>query len=146
MKKTLLILLMAVTFASSAQQHYRNMDMRADFSPEQQAILKTKQMVLHLDLTEAQQKQMLDLNKKWAIEKSKQRESFQKLNKDELSSTVRFNHMNDMLNRKIAHQNEIKKILNQDQYDTWKKMNRGMDYRTKRKMAYHGRNPKGQGK
>lgn len=146
MKKTIFILLMAVTFASFAQQHNRNMRMRADFNPEQQAILKTKQMVLLLDLNEAQQKQMLDLNKKWAIEKSNQRDSFQKMNTDEISSTDRFNHMNTILDRKIEHQNEMKKILNQDQYDTWKKTNRGMEHRSKKKMAYHGRNPKGQGK
>ena len=69
MKKIMIFLFLGTTLLSFAQTENRQKKMNADFTSEQKAILKTKQMVLELDLTDGQQKQMLALNKKWAEEK-----------------------------------------------------------------------------
>jgi len=136
-------MLLGSSLLTFGQHENRQMKMKSDFTPEQQAVLQTKQMVLELDLTDAQQKQMLNLNEKWAKEKAQQKEAFQKLNKDEMSSADRFNHMNSMLDKKIEHQNEIKKILNADQYKTWKKDHDNRAYRSQQKMAYHDKKYRG---
>ena len=144
MKKILVMLLLGSTLLGYGQQQNRQMGMKPDFTPEQQAILKTKQMTLDLDLSEAQQKQILDLNKKWAEEKMKQKEAVQKMNKDEMTDTERFNHMNDMLDKRIAHQNEVKKILSDEQYELWKKSDKRQHFRSKQKMAEHRWKAKGE--
>ncbi len=122
MKKLMIILFLGSTLFSFGQNEEKQRKMLEDFSPEQHAILQTKKMALELDLNDNQQKEMLDLNKKWAEIKVKKRTEMKSLNKEEMSSTDRFNHMNAMLDDKLAHQKELKKILNEDQYAQWKKM------------------------
>lgn len=108
-----------------------------DFTPEQQAVLKTKKMTLHLDLNQNQQNQLLALNEKWAKEKEAKRAELKSLNKEELTSDQKFNHMNDMLDTQIAHQKEIKKILNEEQYEEWKKSRSKTSHKLKeRKEQY----------
>jgi hypothetical protein len=41
--------------------------------------------------------------------------------------------MNQGLDTKLAHQEQIKKILNKDQYKLWKESSRKMHYRSKGK-------------
>ncbi len=126
MKKLMIILLLGSSLLSFAQKEGKQKKMHEDFSTEQHAILKTKKMALQLDLNEAQQKQLLVLNKKWAEVRAKKRAEMKSLNKEEMTSTERFNHMNGMLDEKLAHQNELKKILNEDQYHNWKKSSHKM--------------------
>ena len=116
MKKLMIILLLGSSLLSFGQKEAKQKKAYEDFSTEQQAILQTKKMALELDLNDNQQKQLLDLNKKWAEVKAKKRAEMKSLNKEEMSSTDRFNHMNTMLDEKLAHQNELKKILDEDQY------------------------------
>ena len=114
---------MLVVFSVSAyaqkERNYRGMNQ--DFSPEQQAILKTKKMALELDLSQAQQTQMVELNKKWATEREKNRAAFKAQSSEALSTTDKFNKMNAMLDMQLAHQKEVKKILNADQYEIWQR-------------------------
>lgn len=142
MKKLMIILLLGSSLLSFGQKEAKQKKVYEDFSTEQQAILQTKKMALELDLNDNQQKQMLDLNKKWAEVKAKKRAEMKSLNKEEMSSTDRFNHMNTMLDEKLAHQNELKKILNEDQYNTWKKssnkMKKGSRGRTEHQHRKHG--------
>jgi len=143
MKKIMIFLFLGTTLLSFAQTENRQKKMNADFTSEQKAILKTKQMVLELDLTDGQQKQMLALNKKWAEEKTTRKAAMKSVNKEEMTSDERFNHMNAMLDSKITHQNEVKKILTEDQYNEWKKVARKMQHRSKTKGPQHYRQNRG---
>lgn len=133
MKKLMIIILLGSTLFSFGQKDEKQGKMIDDFSPEQHAILQTKKMALALDLNDSQQKEMLDLNKKWVEIKIKKRAEMKSLNKQEMSSTDRFNHMNAMLDDKLAHQKEVKKILNEDQYTQWKKTSYKRQKQSKRK-------------
>jgi len=145
MKKLMIILLLGSSLLSFGQKEGKQKKMYEDFSTEQHAILRTKKMALELDLNDNQQKQMLDLNKKWAEVKVKKRAEMKSLNKEEMSSTDRFNHMNTMLDEKLAHQNELKKILNEDQYMSWKKSSNKMNNRSKGRSEYqHKKHRSGQ--
>lgn len=146
MKKLMIILLLGSSLLSFGQKEGKQKKVYEDFSTEQQAILQTKKMALELDLNDNQQKQMLDLNKKWAEVKAKKRAEMKTLNKEEMSATDRFNHMNTMLDEKLAHQNELKKILDEDQYTSWKKssnkMKKGSKGRTGHEHKKHGNGQK----
>ena len=143
MKKIMIFLFLGTTLLSFAQTENRQKKMNADFTSEQKAILKTKQMALELDLTDGQQKQMLALNKKWAEEKTTRKAAMKSVNKEEMTSDERFNHMNAMLDSKIAHQNEVKKILSEEQYNAWKKAAKKMQHRSKEKGPQHYRQNRG---
>ena len=54
------------------------------------------------------------------------REAHKSLNKEEMTSDQKFEMMNKALDTKFAHQAEIKKILNKEQYETWKESSRKM--------------------
>lgn len=142
----MIILLLGSSLLSFGQKEGKQKKVYEDFSTEQQAILQTKKMALELDLNDNQQKQMLDLNKKWAEVKAKKRAEMKTLNKEEMSTTDRFNHMNTMLDEKLAHQNELKKILDEDQYTSWKKssnkMKKGSKGRTGHEHKKHGNGQK----
>ncbi len=146
MKKLMIILLLGSSLLSFGQKEGKQRKVYEDFSTEQHAILQTKKMALELDLNDNQQKQLLDLNKKWAEVKAKKRAEMKSLNKEEMSSTDRFNHMNTMLDEKLAHQNELKKILDEDQYNSWKKSSNKMNKRSKGRAGHqhgkHGRDQK----
>ena len=133
MKKLLLVFLLATTVIAVGQNEKRKMKFDTDFNPEQQAILKTKKMALVLDLNDSQQSQILTLNKKWIQEKMTLREAHKSLNKEEMTADQKFEMMNKALDTKIAHQAEFKKILNKEQYETWKESSRKMNYRSKNK-------------
>ena len=133
MKKLLLVFLLATTVIAVGQNEKRKMKFDTDFTPEQQAVLKTKKMALALDLNDSQQSQILTLNKTWIQEKMTTREAHKSLNKEEMTSDQKFELMNKALDTKIAHQAEIKKILSKDQYETWKESSRKMNYRSKSK-------------
>ncbi|MEL4455931.1 DUF4890 domain-containing protein [Lutimonas vermicola] len=139
MKKIMIFLFLGTTLLSFAQTENRQKKMNADFTSEQKAILKTKQMALELDLTDGQQKQMLALNKKWAEEKATRKAKMKSVNEEEMTSDERFNHMNAMLDSKIAHQSEVKKILTEDQYAEWKKATKKMPHRSKDRRPQHYR-------
>lgn len=139
MKKLMIILLLGFSLLSFAQKEGKQKKMYEDFSTEQHAILKTKKMALQLDLNESQQKQLLVLNKKWAEVRAKKRAEMKSLNKEEMTSTERFNHMNGMLDEKLAHQNELKKILNEDQYNNWKKSSNKMNQSSRGRTEHQHR-------
>lgn len=143
MKKIIILVFVISSMATYAQHQAKRGSFMKDFTPEQTAILKTKKMALALDLSDAQQNQMLDLNKKWAAEHQKQREAMKTLKKEEMSATDKFNLMNSMLDMQLAHQKQIKKILNEDQFTVWQKTkkNKGMWHSEMRKQ-HHGKNQK----
>ena len=136
MKKILSILLLGFTVFAFAQNGSVEMNKRNQFTPEQQAILKTKQMVLQLDLNKLQESQLLSLNEKRADNKQKLMESHRAMKQgdQQLSSDEKFNMKNNMLDAQIKYQTEIKKILDDEQFEDWRTDNKRKYSMKKRKM------------
>ena len=106
MKKIAFIVLLGLSFALHAQRGKEKQHERNEYTPEQQAVLKTKKMALHLDLNEDQQKKLIEINKKWAEKRAKEREEFKaQFEGDQRpDADTRYKHQVQML----------------DQYSTWK--------------------------
>jgi len=122
MKNLLFAALMITAMSLSAQPFEENKE-RPNFTPDQIAELQTKKMTLHLELTENQQQQILEINKRNAIQRKQKiekrkglREKGEKPTNEEL-----FKIKSTRLDKQIAHQSEMKTILNEQQFETWKK-------------------------
>ncbi len=92
-----------------------------DFTPEQMATLQTKKMTLALDLSDAQQKDIYNLNLNQAKARKTQRETF-KANKEKgvkLTENDKYDHMIARLDAQIAYKSKMKSILKSDQYSAW---------------------------
>jgi len=135
---SLLLVVIMTTGAFAQNQQGTMMKGMKDFTPDQMATLQTKKMALALDLNNTQQNQILAINKKQAIERKKKTDLYKSMKESEAKPTSdeRFKMMNDMLDSKLAHQKEMKKVLNEKQYEVWKKMqkNKGTKMRSKEKM------------
>lgn len=107
------------------QQVSRLNDLK-ELSVEQLATLKTKKMTLALDLNEKQQEQIMDFHLEHiAFRKNKMEELQQKRAAGALKKPTaeeRYAMENARLDRMIAQQETLKKILNTEQYEQWKKV------------------------
>ncbi len=135
MKNLILALFLTTSIVAFGQNEKGKMKKDHEFTTEQMAILKTKKMALALDLSSNQQDQMLALNKKWIQEKMDKKEAYKSLDKAEMTTDEKFDMMNKSLDRKLAQQEEIKKILDKDQFDTWKEYSNKMQKKAKAKKA-----------
>jgi len=145
MKKILIVLLVTFSLGLYAQKEKSRKSFTEDFTSEQQAILKTKKMTLELDLNDTQQNQMLELNKEWIADREKNMADRKNLNPEEMSSDDRFKMMNSKLDMQLAHQKQIKKVLNSDQYEIWKRSakNKGNQKSYRREGSPQGRHHQG---
>ena len=99
----------------------------ANFSPEQLATLQTKKMTLALDLTAAQQSKVQKLNEANAKLRQEKMKGFKaKKEGTTLSSTERYEIASTILDHKI---------LSQEQYASWEKMNKGREHASKKRMG-----------
>ncbi len=117
----------AIAFGQRQGRHAgQHLDALNELSVEQVATLKTKKMTLALDLNERQQEQIMELNlENVAFRKNKMEEIQKKREAGELKKPTaeeRYDMENARLDRMIAQQETLKKILNDEQYDLWKKM------------------------
>lgn len=152
MKKIVLILIALVSLQVSAQgekEQRKKMDKKEyaarmnDFTPEEMAQLQTKQMTLDLDLTEAQQKQIMAINVENAKMKKSLMEERQKrmANKDvkEPSKDERLKMKNNILDYKIEMKKKMSEILDKEQFKKWDAMNQEKmknGQRQKKQMMY----------
>ena len=142
MKKIVFIVLLGLSFAIQAQRGQGHKQERSKYTPEQEAVLKTKKMALHLDLNEEQQDKLIEVNKRWSETRAKKRDEFrsQYNGEERPDSDARFKHQSEMLDYQIAYQKEVEKILNKEQYATWKeqqdKRNRGHACRKGKRMRH----------
>ena len=122
MKNLLFAALMITAMNLSAQPFEENKE-RPNFTPDQIAELQTKKMTLHLELTENQQQQILEINKRNAIQRKQKIEERKELREkgEKPSSEELFKIKSTRLDKQIAHQSEMKTILNEKQFETWKK-------------------------
>jgi hypothetical protein len=135
MKKIVLIALALITLQVSAQGERgqrQKMDKKQyaermnDYTPEQMAQIQTKQMTLALDLTEAQQKQIMAIN----LENAKLKKSFMEERQKSMvngetkepTKEERFKMKNDMLDHKIEMKKKMSEILDKDQFEQWEAM------------------------
>ena len=139
MQKILSIVIVALLTVSTFAQEKQRRQHRSDLSPDQTAELQTKKMTLHLELNEKQQQQILEINKRNAIVREQNiqehkaiREKNEKLNGEELVK-----RRSARLDKQIAHQKEMKKILNEKQFETWKNSRKHKAHNMKKRMRKH---------
>ena len=117
---TVIVMLMSISINA---QHKNNKQQRkgSDFTVEQKATLKVKQMTLDLDLNASQQKEVYAIVKTNAEdrEKAMTERKENKENKVEMTSDQKFEMQNSRLDKMIAHKTAMKTILTKDQYAKW---------------------------
>jgi hypothetical protein len=127
MKKlaSLLVLVFAFTMTAQAQKKHKRKH-KEKLTAEQQANLTVKKMALALELTTAQQRQVKPLildqvnKRRAAYEKMKKH----KESKKELSADERYKLANAKLDNKLAFQRKMKSILNDAQFEKFKKLDK----------------------
>lgn len=132
MKKLLTILILAVGFTVTTQAQKKDKSKHEELSTEQKTELAVKKMTLQLDLTEAQQRQIKPLIAKQVAEKQKMwaKRKTMKQSGKKATADERYAMKSKMLDKQIAHKAEMKRILNEQQYERYEKM-------TARKMKRH---------
>ncbi len=137
---TAIVILFSLTI--TAQGKKERVRKGAEFTSEQQATLQVKKLTLKLDLDDNQQKAIYEIMKLNAVERQKKREIFQKNKQDgvQLTSDERFEFQNNRLERKIEQKTALKKILNEEQFEKWTKINnvqkrKGQENMKKRRAA-----------
>jgi len=140
MKRIAVVLVMLISIGMTAQKHdgsQMRKGSKMDLTAEEMATLQTKRMTLALDLTEAQQDKVYDIQlenakfrkEKWnEIKKLKESDEWKKPTSEE-----RFKMENARLDRQIATQETMKNILDEKQYETWKK------FSNRKKSKHHGK-------
>ncbi|MEO2072161.1 MAG: hypothetical protein ABGW99_12580 [Zunongwangia sp.] len=139
MKNLCIIIMVLIGVSSFAQQkenHRRLMKERAgmNMTAEEKAILKSKQLTLALDLTERQQEEFQKLYVDRAEDKVKRRKEMKEAVEDSKLKAEAFEKMNTRLDKEIAFQQSIQKILSPEQYKFWKVSQRAE--RKNRMMAF----------
>lgn len=143
MKKLTLLLALVITTIGYAQKQDQRKEDFKNLTPEQQATLQTKQMALDLALNDSQQKSLMTLNQKQAEQRNVHRDKMAKLKeKGEVSSDDKFKMKNEMLDMQLAYQDNLKKILNEEQFKKWSDTNSKRKDKMKR-MHKQGKGQKG---
>lgn len=121
----MVVLLSGITL--TAQRHDGKRSGMRDLTPQQEATLQTKKLTLELDLNQSQQKEiesMLLTNAELRKTKQEQRKA-KKEEGTRPTNEERFAMQNERLDNRIAHKTEMKKLLTEEQFTTWEKMNDG---------------------
>ena len=116
-------------------------EMMSSLEPEERATLKTKKMTLALDLSSRQQKGVQTLNVEeelWREEMKESRRAARESSEAQPTKEERYVRHNQVLDQQIAYQQKLREILNEDQYQQWKKM-RSRRWAGKKKMLRNGR-------
>lgn len=149
MKKVILTLVVSIfVAASSFAQPKQHKGEKSNFTPEQKATLMIKKMALSLDLSSSQQQKIKPI----LLAASTQRENARKehmANKkagNKLSGDEKYSMMNQMLDKKLAFQAQMKKVLNEDQFKKWKKTSAHRSKAMKGKKGSAKKGKKGKGK
>jgi len=139
MKKVLMICLMVTGIAVYAQPHgqgergprHEKAELMKQLSPQQRAELKTKKMVLDLNLTAAQEEQIQKLNLELATQKEANKPDRNK--KEKPSATEMFERTSDLLDQKIATKRRLQGILTKEQFEKFERS----QHRKKREHRHH---------
>ncbi|MBA6155737.1 hypothetical protein H3Z83_04265 [Tenacibaculum sp. S7007] len=142
MKKIVALLVLAVGFTITTQAQRGERGERGEhekLTTEQQTELAVKKMTLKLDLTPAQQRQVKPLlaekiakRKEMHAKRKAMKESGKK--REKLSADERHAKKTQMLDRQIAFKADMKRILNEKQYERFEKMSARKMHGAKKKM------------
>lgn len=128
MKKFIFLFVLVLPLIASAQRMEHNQP-REKLTAEQRATLHAKKMQLALALSESQTERLIEIFKK------NQRPERPK-KKEDITSEERYEMHLKQIDHQIAIQKEVKEVLNENQFATWKKMN----HSKKPRMAHRGKN------
>ncbi len=103
-----------------------------NLSPDQRAELKAKKLALHLDLSDAQHKEVLQLSKKWEQNQEAMRKEMQ--SGKEITKDQRFEHKSKMLDQEIEMKKQLKSILTEAQYAKFEETKMGQRGNRKHKQ------------
>ena len=148
MRKVIIALVLLGSFSAvQAQGHQAMKKMKAqrqmlsELAPEERATLKTKKMTLALDLTAKQQRGVQALNEEeacWKQEMMENRKEARESSETRSSAEERYKRQNQVLDQQIAYQQQLRELLDEDQYLRWKKI-RARSVAGKRSMLRKGR-------
>lgn len=138
MKRFLILAMVFMTLNNFAQDKRKEHLNKPDFTPEQLATLKSKQLALELNLDESQRQKIYELNLDQVNQRKSKREEFKntKNQGERPSSDERFNIQNRRLDEALAHKAEMKGILNKAQFEKWEK---GMNRKTMKRKRLASR-------
>ena len=148
MKKLASIVLVALFTLSTFAQRQHKKQQRPDYTVDQIAELQTKKMTLHLDLTEQQQEEILEINKRKTVERKQklaERKAAKETDKN-LTSDEIFAKKSAQLDKMIAHKAEMKKILSKEQFETWERSAKRKVRHIQKKRSKQNRLQKGKRK
>ena len=128
MKKIVFALMVLMTFNTQAQK-------KMNLTAEQSATLISKEMTLQLDLNQQQQKQVYTLAKERAEKHKAMREN--KKDRKEMSDEQRYDAKVARLDSQLKMQREMKAILNEQQYQQWKKLAHKKEKEIRKKKSEH---------
>jgi hypothetical protein len=134
-KKTgLLILFITFSLTINAQKKQILLK-KGNLTIEQQVTIKVKKMTLELELTEAQQNKLIPVLTKHITERKTQLDKRKKEKGEEKKIEVndRFQIANKILDRKIIFQKEMKNILNQEQFNRFKELQKNRELEMRKK-------------
>ena len=124
---TVVLLAGIVVHAQDRGERNRRHSPMKDMTVEQIADLQTKKMTLALDLSDRQQSQVMELELERAEmrkAKAEERKTAKAEGKREKpDSDERYAMMSERLDRQIAHKENMRSILNKDQFEKWEKLN-----------------------
>jgi len=130
MKNTIIIIcfLMSVSAFSQQREQREKMSHHATMTSEETATLKSKKMALQLDLNKSQQEQVkqlfvIEMNDKKAMMESKKDARTKAMDTSKVK-VDRYKMMNAKLDKQIAMQDKMKKILDAEQFKKWKSSSR----------------------
>jgi hypothetical protein len=93
---------------------------QTEMNPEQQASLRSKKMTLALDLSDAQEKKVYQLELAKAKERMTRREASQ--NGKDRDQADKFKRQEERLERQITFKRSLKEVLTDEQMIKWEKM------------------------
>jgi len=121
MKKLMIIVIALVAMTATAQRGGGERGLK-DLSAEDQAKLQTKQMSLALVLDESQTNRVYQINLEQAKKRIANREARKQEKDESLTKEQRLAKREQQLDDRIAVQNKMQQILNEDQFKQWRKM------------------------
>lgn len=144
MKKLVMAILIMAGITATAQDHQRKGkrgDMK-DLTPEQVATIQTKKMTLALDLNKSQQgkiKAILTEDATARKTKMEERKAQKYEGKKVLTAEEKYAMQNERLDHQIARKEQMKSILDDEQYEKWEKMDHRRKMRGKNNEGRKGK-------
>lgn len=136
MKKLVALFILMFTVSTTLVAQKKQKD---ELSIDQKTELKLKKMTLKFDLTAQQQRQIKPLLAQSISDHMamKEKRKAMKSKKQKPTADERYEMANKMLDKQIAFKTEMKKILNEKQYEKFEKTHARRGHKMKKRMKKH---------